>query len=175
MHVSLHQAFKGYAEARPEADLYQQVLTAIDMSAEDFEAEPYHDDAEMDRAVEAAAAILETDRMEFLTGWGVGISQGLLDAYQEAIDPTWKVLDLLEHIESRMHVHSREEFGARPPVLNTSRLSETELRIEVETSKNFTGLAKGFVLGFADSFGETVALTIDERPDGFTFDVVADA
>lgn len=171
MHVSLHQAFKGYTDARPEPDLYSRVLASVDISAEEFEAEPYHDDAEMERAVEAAAEILSTDRMDFLTGWGLAISQSLLDAYESAIDSEWGLLDLLEHIESRMHVHSREEFGARPPVLRTNRIGADELRIDVETTKNMTGLAKGFVLGFAESFGEEVTLDIDERDNGFTFNV----
>ena len=176
MHVSLHQAFKGYTDARPEEDLYGQVLKAIDISADAFESEDhYHDDAEMDRAVETAASILSTDRMEFLTGWGTAIAQSLLDQFESAIDADWKLLDLLEHIESRMHVYMRAEAGARPPVLNTTRLSPNELRIEVDTEKRMTGLAKGFVLGFADSFGEEVTLDVDERADGFTFNVATAA
>lgn len=171
MHVSLHQAFKGYLDARPEENLYNDVLTGIGLTSDDFEAEAYHDDDEMQRAVEFVAGHLSATRMDFLTGWGVAIAQGLLDSYESAIEADWKLLDLLEHIESRMHVHSREEFGARPPVLVTERINNSSLRIDVETSKQMTGLAKGFVLGFADSFGEQVDLVVNERDDGFTFHV----
>ncbi len=169
MHISLHQAFKGYLSALGQPGLYEDSLAKAGLTVEQFETEDYHDDAEMQNAMAAAAGILDKLTFEFLTEWGIGISQSLLDSYESAIDVEWKLLDLLEHIESRMHTHSREEFGARPPVLVTDRLGENQLRIDVETDKGMTGLAHGFVHGFAQSLNETVDVAIEERPDSFTF------
>lgn len=173
MHVSLHQSFKGYIEGRPEENLYRQVLENINVSVADFEADDrYHDDAEMDHAIEAAASILSKSRDDVLTDWGLSAAKGLLAQFESAVDPEWTVLDLLEHIEGRMHTFVREQFDARPPVLKTTRLSPNELRIEAETTKQMTGLGTGFVLGFAEKYGEKVTLDVDDRPDGFTMNVV---
>lgn len=171
MHVSLHQDFKDYLGRLDEPGLYERVLAESGLTAEQFEAEPYHDDEEMHRAVEAAAQLLSRPRMDFLTGWGISTAPGLLTAFDSAIEPDWKLFDLLENIEGRVHTFTRSEYGARPPILETERVSERELRIDVSTVRQMTGLAKGFVLGFADHYGESVDVEVDERDTGFTFTI----
>ena len=172
MHAVIHQDLKAFTVGFHSAEVYQQILDEAGLDHVSFEAPEYHNDAETDRFISAAATVLSTTRTDFLTEMGIAGAPELLENFAGYTEEGWNVLDLLEHIEPRMHKHVREEFGAFPPALKTERVSESELRIDVLSHRNMAGLAKGFITGFAAEYGDEVDVNIDESPTGYTFHVV---
>ncbi|MDW3176805.1 MAG: heme NO-binding domain-containing protein [Acidimicrobiia bacterium] len=172
MHAEIHNDFKAFVEGAHSPETYQQILAEAGLDAASFEDQAYHNDGDMDRALNAAGTILSQSRLDFLTEMGIAGSPGLLEAFEGYREDGWNVLDLLEHIEPRMHKHVREEMGAFPPALKTERLSDTEVRIDILSHRNFAGLANGFITGFAAHYGDTVDIRLDESDTGYTFHVV---
>ncbi|OUS01038.1 hypothetical protein A9Q86_09855 [Flavobacteriales bacterium 33_180_T64] len=168
MHVSIHQLIKGYVENQHSSEIYLQVLNEAGIEKEEFEAENYHNDAKTEDVLSAAIKILSTNREEFLTNAGLDAAPGLLDAFKAFCDPDWDVLDLLEHVEPRMHRHVREEMGAFPPALKPERKNKNELEINIRSHRRMAFLAKGFILGFAKEYGDEVEVTVDETDTQYT-------
>lgn len=172
MHAEIHNDFKAFVEGAHSPEIYQRILDEAGLDAADFEGQSYHNDADMDRALDAVTAVLSQSRIDFLTDMGIAGAPGLLEAFAGYREDGWNVLDLLEQIEPRMHKHVREEMGAFPPALKTERLGDNEVKIEILSHRNFAGLAKGFITGFANHYGDTVDIRLDASPTGYTFHVV---
>jgi len=171
MHIALHQTVIEYLLKQHSEELYTQALGDIGIKREDFEAENYHNDTELDQLIAAAGKRLGLGRDEFLSEVGIYGAAGLYEAFKGFIEPDWKVLDLVENIEARMHKHVREEMGAFPPALVSERVSADELKINVRSHRNMAGLARGFILGFAKQYEETVSIDIDAHDAGYSFQI----
>ncbi|MGH1417697.1 MAG: heme NO-binding domain-containing protein [Hyphomicrobiaceae bacterium] len=171
MHAVIHKDFKKFVEERHSPELYQRALEQVGYDVAHFEAEVYHNDAEIDRMVNTTAELLSQSRLDFLTEMGLFGAPGLFEAFKAMIDPEWKTLDLVENIEARMHKYVREEFGAFPPSLKPHRISETELKIDVLSHRKMAGLAKGFILGFGRIYGEAITVDVETSETGYSFTI----
>lgn len=172
MHAEIHNDFKAFVEEAHSPEIYQQILAEAGLDAASFEDQAYHNDADMDQALNATETVLSQTRLDFLTEMGIAGSPGLLEAFAGYREEGWDVLDLLEHIEPRMHKHVREEMGAFPPALKAERVKPNEVRIDILSHRNFAGLAKGFITGFAAEYGNTVDIKLEQSDTGYTFHVV---
>jgi len=171
MHIALHQTVIEFLIKQHSEDLYVQSLGDAGIDRKDFEAENYHSDAELDQLIEAAGKRLGQDRDEFLTNVGLVGAPGLFEAFKGFVEPDWKVLDLIENIETRMHKHVREEMGAFPPALVSERVSNDELKVTVRSHRKMAGLARGFIQGFATLYDENVSIDIDANDSGYSFQI----
>jgi len=171
MHIALHQTVIEFLVNQHSEDLYIQSLGDAGIKREDFEAADYHNDSELDQLIAAAEKRLGQNRDEFLTDVGVFGAPGLFEAFKGFVEPNWKVLDLVENIEARMHKHVREEMGAFPPALVSERVSADELKVSVRSHRKMAGLARGFIQGFAKHYGETVSIEIDANDAGYSFQI----
>jgi len=171
MHIALHQTVIEYLVKQHSEELYAQSLGDAGINKDDFEAANYHNDVELDQVIRAAEKRLGKTRDEFLTDVGVFGAPGLLDAFKDFLDPSWNVLDLVENVESRMHKHVREEMGAFPPALVSERVNADELNVTVRSHRKMAGLARGFILGFAKHYGDTVSIDIDANDAGYSFQI----
>ena len=169
MHISIHTLVKTYIENQESPGLYTQILKEAGIEQQHFEDEKYHNDTELNQVITAAGKVMSQSREEFLTNAGLDAAPGLLEAFKSFCDPDWNVLDLLEHIESRMHKHVREEMGAFPPALKPNRISESELEIKAKSHRKMAFLAKGFILGFAKEYGDEVEVTVDQGDNEYVF------
>ena len=171
MHAAIHSDFKSFLETEHSVELYQKVLDTTGYENKHFEAEVYQNDASTEKAIDTAAELLSQSRLEFLTDMGKFGAKGLFEFSQPMIDPAWKTLDLVEKVESHMHKYTREEMGAFPPALKAQRVSENELIINVLSHRKMAGLAKGFILGFADIYEESITVDVEVRDNGYTFNI----
>ena len=171
MHAIIHKDFKEFVENYHSRDLYVEMLKKAGFEEAHFEAEIYHNDAEIDQLVQVGAEMLSQSRMDFLTDMGRYCAPGLLEAFKAMIDPDWKTLDLVENVEARMHKYMREEFGAFPPALKPERISENELKIAVRSHRKLAGLAKGFILGFGIHYREKIAVDVETSDAGYDFHI----
>ena len=169
MHAVLHLSFKDFVENHHSRDLYIQILNEAGLEEAKFEAENYHNDAEVDQAIAVAEKILSQSRNEFLSDMGNYGAPGLLEQFKAFLDPDWNVLDMVENVESSMHKYVREEMGAFPPALKTERLGENELKVDVLSHRKMAGLAKGFIEGFATHYGDAITIDIESMDAGYSF------
>jgi len=169
MHAVIHTDFKAFVESKHSPEFYQQVLEKAGFDANHFEEQIYHNDGEIDKAVNTAAEMLSQSRMELLIDMGLYGAPGLIEAFKGAIDPQWKTLDLVENVEAHMHTYVRNEMGAFPPALKPERVSENELKIDVLSHRKMAGLAKGFILGFANVYDESITVDVETSETGYSF------
>lgn len=169
MHASIHQLLKGYIETHHSTDLYLQILKEAETDASTFEAEVYHNDADTDKVVTASGKLLSKSRDEFLYDVGVFGAPGILKQFEAFTSPDWNVLDLVGHVEARMHNYVRTEMGALPPGLKTERISDSELQVDIKSHRRMGGLAKGFIQGFANAYGNTITIDAATSDTGYSF------
>lgn len=169
MHTVMHQSFRDYIETNHSRDLYLQILDKASLEEAKFEVETYHNDADVDEAITVAGELLSQSRIEFLTDMGAYGAPGLLEQFSAFLDPEWNVLDLVENVEARMHKYVREEMGAFPPALKAERISVNELKVDVLSHRKMAGLAKGFIQGFADHYGDTITIDVETTDSGYSF------
>ena len=91
--------------------------------------------------------------------FGEFLAPHLLKVAGDEIDPSWKLLDLVEHTEAIIHAMVRvKNPGATPPVLETLRVGPRELQLIYRSSRRLCRLASGLVRGMAARFGEPVEI-----------------
>jgi len=91
--------------------------------------------------------------------FGEFLAPHLLKVAGTAVDPGWKVLDLVEHTESIIHTLVRmKNPGAKPPVLETVRVDPGELCLVYTSARRLCRLAKGLIRGMSRHFGERVEI-----------------
>lgn len=91
--------------------------------------------------------------------FGEFLAPHLLKVAGNEIDPSWKLLDLVEHTESIIHAMVRvRNPGATPPVLETLRVAPRELQLIYRSSRQLCRLARGLIRGMAARFGEPVEI-----------------
>ena len=75
------------------------------------------------------------------------------------VDPTWKVLDLVEQTDRIIHSMIRiKNPGAKPPALETVRVDPQELHLVYASSRRLCRLARGLIRGMARHLGELVEI-----------------
>ncbi len=167
MHGILHGDLKAYLVKRQSQEAYDAIIEAAGLK-DDFSAESYYDDSLFDRILTAAGAQLSMDRQELLYELGVDLTPGALEHFGPLIDPSWKTLDFVESVESVMHHTAREQLKARPPVLETERVSADKLIVRISSTRNMFGLARGFIQGIAGHYGETVEVDLQTKGNDCT-------
>jgi len=175
MHAVLHKSFKEFVEVSHSRPLYLKMLAKAGFDEEQFEADHYHNDAEIDQLLDAAGDLLSQSRMDFLTDMGTYGAPGLLEQFSGFLEPDWDVLDLVENVEPRMHKYVSEELGAFPPALKTERISKDQLQVDVLSHRKMAGLAKGFITGFAAHYGDKINIDVETSESGYRFVVTKQA
>jgi len=91
--------------------------------------------------------------------FGEFLAPHLLKVAGSEIDPSWTLLDLVEHTESIIHAMVRvKNPGATPPVLETLRIDARELQLIYRSSRRLCRLAAGLIRGMAARLGEPVEI-----------------
>ncbi len=139
MHIALHQTVIHFLQTKYSDEFYLETLSKAGIERSTFEAENYHNDTEVDAVIAAAGNLLSQTRDEFLTDVGLQGAPGLMEAFKGFLEPGWNVLDMVEHVEERMHRHVRQEMGAFPPALKSERVNENELKVSVLSHRRMAG------------------------------------
>lgn len=109
------------------------------------------------------AKLSKTEIRALLEDFGAYLAPVLLRVYEPIIDPAWRTLDVVEHVEERIHTAVRmRDPTAGPPYLTANRRSPTEVDVVYTSARRLCALGEGIVRGLAEHFGEQVVVTQTE-------------
>ena len=161
MHGSILLFLKRYVTHHYDFATWHRLVKVAGLTEADFESQHVYPDEHVYRLVGAAAEHIGIPAEELQERFGEFLVPDLLFTYRKLLDPTWHTLDLLEHVESRMHHAVRRDLrGATPPVLHVERLSPTAARVQYVSTRRMGALAVGIIRGLAQHFGEAHRLRI---------------
>ncbi len=137
-----------------------QVLDEAGLADRTYSPRSPSPDPEFVRLVAAAAKLADRSDQTLLEGFGVYVSADLLGGlYGLLVDPTWELMDFLEHTEASIHTVVRtRDPSATPPQLRIDRPDANEVRIVYDSTRRMCSLAKGIIHGASDHYGEPVEI-----------------
>lgn len=116
-------------------------------------------DEELAAIVATAAEKTGAPVPELLESFGEHVAPQLLALYRHLLNPEWRTLDVLEHVEHTAHRAVRiEQPGATPPYLVARRTSEQRIEIDYTSARRLCAVAKGIIRGLARHFDERVEI-----------------
>lgn len=116
-------------------------------------------DQEMVAIVTAASRATGLPAPRLLEAFGRHVAPHLLGMYRHLLDPAWRTLDVLEHVEETAHRVVRiEKPGATPPYLVAHRISENRIEITYTSARRLCHVAKGIVHGLAQHFAQRITI-----------------
>ncbi len=150
-----------FAETRAEAappDAARQVRARIEQTAT-YLPEGGCPDAETVGLLETVSNALGEPVEKTHAMFGEYVAGHLIRMAGPRIDRSWRTLELVEHADHliRGMVHEQPSAGT-PPVLETVRISPTELHLVYTSARRMCGMAAGVIRGVAAHFGEAVCI-----------------
>jgi hypothetical protein len=163
MHGIIFTALKKYVRTRLGAEAWNNLRAAAGLADRVYlPIQPYPDE-EIDALVTTVAQLSGISQQQLLEDFGRSMVPDFVTVYRPLIAPDWRTLDLLEHLESRIHAGVRlNNAGAKPPVLRVQRAAPERVVIQYESSRRWCALGKGLIQGIADHYGERVGIA-EER------------
>jgi predicted hydrocarbon binding protein len=117
-------------------------------------------DEELAAIIGAAAEKSGQPVPRLLESFGEHVAPQLLSMYRHLLDPSWKTLDVLEHVENTAHRAVRvEQRGATPPYLAATRVSDRQLEINYTSARRLCHVAKGIIRGLSRHFEEEATIS----------------
>ena len=111
----------------------------------------------------ALAAGAGTSIPLLLQDFGVYLAPGLLRIYAPLVQPQWRTLDVIEHVEQHIHTAVRlRDRDADPPYLAARRCSRSEVEVIYTSPRRLCALAEGIIRGLAEHFSEPVRVSQPE-------------
>ncbi len=163
MHGIIFTALKKYVRTRLGDEAWNNLRAAAGLAGRVYlPVQPYPDE-EIDALITTVAQLGGISRQQLLQDFGRSIVPDFVTVYRPLIAPDWRTLDLLQHLESRIHAGVRvNNPGAKPPVLRVERTSPERVVIEYESPRRWCALAKGLIQGVADHYGDGIQIA-EER------------
>lgn len=117
-------------------------------------------DVEVVALVTAAAEMTGKPASVVLEDFGEFIAPSLLAMYGHLLDPAWKTLDVLEHVENTVHSVVRvKNQGAAPPRLKFTRPSKGEAVLVYDSPRKLCAVAKGIARGVGKHYKEHLSIS----------------
>jgi len=159
MHGIIFTGLKKYVRTRLGDEAWNNLRAAAGLSGRVYlPVQPYPDE-ELQALLTTASHLTGISAQELLEDYGRFIAPDFLTVYRALLNPEWRTLDLLEHIEKTIHPAVRANNpGAKPPELRVDRPEPDRLVIEYQSARQLCGLAKGLIRGIADHYGDRVTL-----------------
>jgi predicted hydrocarbon binding protein len=157
MHGTMFVELRKFVEDSYGNAAWPQVLAAAGLGPRIYLPITSYPDEELAALVVAASAITGRSAPQLLESFGEHVAPGLLAMYRHLLDPAWRTLDVLEHVEETAHRAVRlEQRGAAPPYLEAERTSKQRIRIRYTSNRRLCHVAKGIINGLAHHFGDTI-------------------
>ena len=162
MHGLIANQLRLFAIARQDRAAWAKALA--DSGADLPETPPPIDRIYSDEAivsvVVALAAARGMDTNSLLDDFGAFLAPALLRVYEPLIRPEWRTLDVIEHVEERIHtvVRMRDPMAA-PPYLSARRISDDTVEVTYTSPRRLCTLGEGISRGLAERFGERIAVS----------------
>lgn len=159
MHGILFTALKKYVKARLGPEAWDALRAEAGLDGRIYlPVQPYPDE-EIQRLVSTASRITGIPATELLEDYGTFIVPDLMTIYRGVLDPGWRTLDLIDHVENTIHrVVRLSSPGATPPELSVVRIAAERLVIHYDSPRKLCSVGKGLVRGIAAFYGETVSV-----------------
>jgi len=131
------------------------VRSSVATSAGRYLPSGVYPDAEAVDLLQSIADSTDRPLREVLERFGRFLAPHLVKVAGRHVDPAWRTLDLIEHTESIIHEMVRSTNpGARPPVLQTVRVSPQEVQLVYSSQRQLCPLAVGLMHGLAEHYQE---------------------
>jgi predicted hydrocarbon binding protein len=161
MHGMIFGRLKQFVDAQMGEEAWPALLAASGIGDKIYLASSSYPDAEIMALVQAASAKTGLEAAALLEAFGEFLVPAYLGMYGHLVKPEWRALDLIEHTEETIHKVVRvRNPGALPPVLHTTRVSPSEIRLEYGSERRLCAVARGIMKGVASHYKEL--LQIDE-------------
>lgn len=147
--------------------VWRQIVQEAGLEGQEYTAAASYPDEEIYALMKSAVEVTGTEKELMLRRFGAYLVPNLLRVYKAYLDPTWTVMDLLEHAEKTMHASVRlHDSSKTPPILEVQRVSPREVVIDYRSPRKLAALAVGILEGIATYYGELDRTSIELTPDG---------
>ncbi len=163
MHGIVFTALKKYVRTRLGGEAWNNLRAAAGLADRIYlPVQPYPDE-EIDALIKTVAQLSGISQQQLLQDFGRSMVADFVTVYRPLIAPDWRTLDVLEHVETRIHAGVRvNNPGATPPVLRVERAAPERVVIQYESPRKWCALGKGLIQGIADHYGDRVGVA-EER------------
>ena len=159
MHGIVFTELERYAETKHGPGTWRALKDKAGLNGKEYEPFEHYPDQEVAGLVQAASSALGLPASAVLEDFGEFVAPGLLAMYSNLILPKWRTIDIIHETEGTIHAIVRQRDGqARPPKLNTRRVSPDEVVLTYDSPRKMCALAKGIGRGLAKHFGEVIAI-----------------
>lgn len=162
MHGVIFQELRAFADTLGP-DAWKELLRDAGLHGRLYLSAGVYDDADVNALVAAAAKKTQMAPAAVLGAFGAFLGPRLLKAHARHVQPGWRTLDTLMHVEDTMHrVVRAQNKDATPPALRVRRVDARTVAIDYASARRLCPLAKGLVAGVAAYFAEEVGVS-EER------------
>lgn len=157
MHGLIFAELQKYAETRHGKGTWHILLQKAGQEAKFYLPVREYPDSELGALVVAASSMTGLPVAEVLKDFGEFIVPDLIKMYGHLMRPEWTTIDVIENTEGTVHSVVRvKNPGAKPPQLNTERLSANEVVLFYTSPRQMCALAIGISKGLAKHFNENI-------------------
>jgi hypothetical protein len=173
MHGIVFQQLQQFVTKSYGHETWAKVIADAGQAGKLFLPNKIYPDSDATSIVQAACKALNAEPAAVLEAFGEFIAPNLLKIYAASIKPEWKVLDLLQHTEEKMHRAVRfSDHKATPPALGCTRVSQDKVRIEYSSERNMIDLGIGIIKGFGKFYDENLSVRRFDQPNSTVLEIV---
>ncbi|MFZ6009720.1 MAG: heme NO-binding domain-containing protein [Bacteroidota bacterium] len=159
MHGIIYTQLQQFIVSQYDYQTWFQILDMAGLKNRSYYPAQIYHDMEAQAIVAAICKKFDLSESRVLENFGLYISANLLKIYSSSINPSWKLLDLLEHTEDEMHKAVRfADKNASPPALVCRRTSPDQVILEYSSPRKMIDLGIGIIKGFADHYKENIII-----------------
>ena len=157
MHGLVLVELQKYLVSQLGPELWNQLPAEASIDTKVYEHVESYPDEEALALLDAASRLSGTKRRDLLYGFGESIAPSLMHLYKVLIQPEWKTLELIEHVEKTIHQVVRfRNPEARPPEIHCERQASDEILVSYTSSRQLCALVVGIARGVANYYGEEI-------------------
>jgi hypothetical protein len=162
MHGIIFTALKKYVRTRLGDEAWTNLRTAAGLGDRIYLPVQAYPDEEMTSLIQTVAHLSGISEPQLLEDFGKSLAPEFLGLYRPLIQPEWRTLDLLEHLD-RIHSAARTNNpGAAPPVLKIERPEPGRVVIWYRSERKWCAFGRGLILGVAAHYNDRVTVTEPE-------------
>lgn len=159
MHGIIFTALKKYVRTRLGDEAWTNLRTAAGLGDRIYLPVQAYPDAEMASLIQTVAHLSGITEPQLLEDFGKSLAPEFLGLYRPLLQPDWRTLDLLEHLD-RLHGAVRTNNpGATPPVLRIERPDPARVEIWYHSERRWCAFGRGLIHGVAAHYGDAVTIT----------------
>ncbi len=167
MHGIIYIGMKSFVLAKHGDKAWASILEKAGLADKIFYKDKIYPDGEAVSIVKAAAELTGASAEDVMEGFGKFLAPSLMMLYREKVDPTWRTMGMLMHVEGNIHATVRKEMpDADPPKLQFEKISENEVKLYYNSPRCMSAVAKGLIQGVAHYYNEEVVLSEKKLPEG---------